>query len=111
MKSEALIVLCTVASREEGASIAKKLIGERLAACVNLLPVMTSFYMYEGTMHESSEFQLIIKSTPALFEALRHRIKTLHSYEIPEIIALDISQADPAYLAWMHDNLEMSEEL
>ncbi len=111
MKPEALLVLCTVESREEGVTIARKLISERLAACVNLLPSMTSFYMYEGAMHESSEYQLIIKSTPSLFEALRHRIKTLHSYEIPEIIALDITHADPAYLAWMHDNLEVSEEL
>jgi len=94
------VVLTTVGSREEGEAIAQALITENLAACINLYPI-TSVYRWQGKVCNDTEIQLVIKTDLHRFEPLRARIAELHSYDLPEIIALPIAQGEAGYLHWM----------
>jgi periplasmic divalent cation tolerance protein len=95
-----ITVLCTTPNEEEAQNIAKTLVMEHLASCVNRIPQVTSHYIYEGEYYEEREVLLVIKSDEIVFEKLKKRIKALHSYDVPEIIALDVKDGDEAYLAW-----------
>jgi periplasmic divalent cation tolerance protein len=97
----ALIVLSTAGSPEEGERLARALVEERLAACVNLVPGVRSFYRWKGAVHSDDEVLLVIKSTRERFAALRVRVRELHGYELPELICLEPSGGDPEYLAWV----------
>lgn len=97
----ALVVLSTAGSREDGERLARALVEERLAACVNLVPGVRSFYRWKGSVCCDEEVLLVIKSTRERFAALRERVRELHSYELPELICLDLSGGDPEYLAWV----------
>jgi len=77
---------------------------ERLAACVNQVPGLVSTYRWEGKVQKANECLLIIKTTGARFEAVKERIKSLHSYELPEIIALPITAGSSEYLNWLAEN-------
>jgi periplasmic divalent cation tolerance protein len=99
------VVLVTTASRSEGEAIAKALVAEKLAACVNLVPIH-SVYTWQGETYLDREWQLIIKTDLIYFEALAARITTLHSYEVPEIIALPMIRGTDAYLGWIDDSLD-----
>lgn len=79
------------------------LVEERLAACVNLLPVI-SIYRWQDASRREPEYLLLIKTTAACFAALNARIRLLHTYEVPEIIALPVSHGDPGYLGWLTEN-------
>ncbi len=103
MAENQLVTLCTVPDREVGERIARVLVEERLAACTNLLPGVASTYRWEGKIEQANECLLLIKTTGARFEALKNRIKTLHPYETPEIIALPITHGDDSYLKWIVD--------
>ena len=85
------------------------LVEERLAACVNLVPGLTSIYRYrwQGTLRREPEYLLLIKTTAARFTQVRERIRALHPYEVPEIIALPIRDGDPAYLNWLTENTQV----
>ncbi|MFM7574569.1 MAG: divalent-cation tolerance protein CutA [Snowella sp.] len=98
------VVLVTAASQAEATAIATMLIEEKLAACVNVFPVQ-SIYQWQGRIQQESEFQLIIKTNLAKFSALSSRIQEIHSYEVPEIIALPIVSGSESYLAWLSDVL------
>ena len=98
------VVLVTAASQAEATAIATILIEEKLAACVNMFPVQ-SIYQWQGRIHQESEFQLIIKTNLAKFSELSSRIQEIHSYEVPEIIALPIVSGSESYLAWLSDIL------
>ena len=98
-KDEFLVVYCT-APPEEADSLAQALVEERLAACVNIAPVR-SCYIWEGKLNFDAEVLLIIKTTRGRFEALRKRIVELHSYSLPEIIALPVAEAHQPYLDWL----------
>lgn len=98
------VILVTVGNEKEAITMATTLIEENLAACVNLLP-MTSVYRWQEKICQDSEWQLIIKTDLRLFSALENRIKELHSYEIPEIIALPIINASETYLNWIKENV------
>lgn len=99
------VVLVTVASLAEGKAIAINLIEAKLAACVNLFP-LDSIYLWEGKINQEQEYQLIIKTDLNKFDELRAKIKTLHSYEVPEIIALPIIAGSKIYLDWLGSSLQ-----
>ncbi len=98
--SDALIVLITATSAEEAQTIARTLIEEKLAACVSRFPVQST-YTWEGNIEEDEEWQLIIKTQRRQFDRLQGRVQDLHSYEVPEIIALPIETGSAAYLNWI----------
>ncbi|MET0287317.1 MAG: divalent-cation tolerance protein CutA [Polyangiales bacterium] len=96
-----LVVLCTVPTAQVGTELARKLVGERLAACVNLLPAMQSFYEWQGELHEEPECQLVIKTRAGRFDALRAWLTQHHPYDEPEILALPVARGSPSYLDWV----------
>lgn len=96
------IVLATCPDAETATRIARALVEEGLAACVNILPPMQSIYKWKGAVETASEQLLIVKITAGRFAAVHDRIKGLHSYELPEIIAVPIVAGSPDYLAWLN---------
>ena len=94
------VVLTTLPSRDAAQAIARTLVEERLAACVQLVDGLLSIYRWEGRIDESAECQLVAKTTPAAVAALVERLRTLHPYEVPEILTLDAT-ASAAYGAWL----------
>jgi periplasmic divalent cation tolerance protein len=100
-----ILILSTADSEEVAHRIASALVQNREAACVSIVPGIRSVYRWEGTVCDEKELLLLIKSTGEHFEAVRARIRELHSYQIPEIIALPIHTGDPEYLRWLRDGL------
>ena len=96
-----LIVHITASSREEAERIARALVEERLAACVNIIPGVTSIYTWEGKTCESSEVLLEAKTRASRFDALAKRVRELHSYDVPEIVAFRLEKGSPDYLDWV----------
>ena len=94
------VMLTTTPSREEAAKLAKLLLDEKLAACVQLLPI-ESFYIWEGKTQNENETLLLIKTRTALFEQAIARIKEVHSYTVPEIVATPFSAGFAGYLNWI----------
>lgn len=103
---ETLVVLTTAESLEEGAHIAKTLVERKLAACVNVVPGVRSIYSWKGEICDDAEVLLVSKTNRARFEDLATAIRDLHSYDVPEIIALPPHAVDPAYAAWLGDALK-----
>lgn len=95
------LVLVTTNSLENSKQIAKTVVTEQLAACVNIFPGITSFFGWQGSLHETQEYQLIIKTSAEQLDLLENRIVELHPYEVPEIIALPISEVASPYLQWL----------
>jgi periplasmic divalent cation tolerance protein len=98
---EALVVLCTCPTAESAARIADALVEERLAACVNALPGLRSTFRWEGPVQHEDEMLLVIKTVRARFEELRERILSLHPYELPEVIAVEVAAGHAPYLDWI----------
>ena len=101
--SESLVVFVTCGSEEEALKIAHVLVEERLAACVNLMSPIRSIYRWEGKIWDEKEWLLIVKTQTARFEDLEKRVKSLHSYSVPEIIALPITEGASSYLNWLKE--------
>jgi periplasmic divalent cation tolerance protein len=99
--SEPLVVLMTAGSREEADKIANALVAEMLAACVNVLPGVTSVYRWEGAVQRDQEWLLVVKSTRQVLDDLVRRVQALHSYDLPEVIALPVVGGSEAYLRWV----------
>jgi periplasmic divalent cation tolerance protein len=99
--TDCVVVLVTVGSREEAERIAEALVTERLAACVNVAGPITSIYHWQGRVERGQELLLIIKTRAALWDQLEARVKSLHSYQNPEVIAVPISAGAAAYLEWL----------
>jgi periplasmic divalent cation tolerance protein len=97
------IVLTTVGSEEEAKKIARHLVESRLAACVNLIPQVTSIYRWQGNVDEAREWLLIIKTTAAVFEKVQQAIRENHSYDLPECLCLPIEDGLGDYLDWIGD--------
>lgn len=97
------VVLVTVPSVEDGEAIARSLIAAKLAACVNLFPIQ-SIYTWKGEVHQDQEWQLTIKTDLSRFDELEQTIRSLHPYEVPEIIALPIVAGSAAYLTWITEH-------
>lgn len=104
-----IVVFITVPSPEEGEKIAKALVEKRLAACVNIIHGLRSIYRWEGKICDDKELLLIAKTTKGLFKELEHEVKSLHSYNIPEIIALPIVNGSRDYLDWIDENTVSSQ--
>ncbi len=97
----ALVVLCTISSLEEGRRLARELVDQRLAACVNLIPKVESIYRWEDAVESAEEVLVVVKTTPPRFDELREKIAELHSYEVPEILALPVVAGSASYLEWL----------
>jgi periplasmic divalent cation tolerance protein len=100
------IVLTTTGSREEAGRIAQALVERRLAACVNLVGPVTSVYRWQEKVEQAEEFLLLIKTTAECFSEVREAIQELHSYELPECVALPIEAGSAEYLDWIGDSVE-----
>ena len=98
-----IIVLITASSPDEAVKIGTALVDEHLAACVNIVPEVRSLFYWEGKTLDERETLLICKSRLALMEKLVARVKALHSYSVPEVIALPIVAGSREYLDWMQD--------
>lgn len=96
-----VLVLTTLPADGDADALARTLVDERLAACVNLLPPMTSMYRWEGKVERSLERQLIIKTTSASVDLLKTRLAELHPYDVPEILVIQIVDGAEAYLRWL----------
>ena len=99
----AIVVLVTVGSEQEAETIATALLEERLAACVNVTSPIRSLYRWEGRIADDREWQMVIKTQARLFEALAARIRALHSYDVPEIIALPVLAGITDYVDWIQN--------
>ncbi|HET7843367.1 MAG TPA: divalent-cation tolerance protein CutA [Xanthomonadales bacterium] len=95
------LVFCTVPDREVGQRIARTLVAESLAACVNVVPGLHSVYRWQGAVESADEALLLAKTTRERLDALRERLVALHPYELPEVIAVDVAAGLPAYLDWV----------
>jgi len=103
--TDKIVVLSACASVEEGNRIARELVEKRLAACVNLVNGVQSVYRWKNGVEESQEVLLVIKTTRALFENVRGQIEKMHSYELPEVIALPVVDGAEQYLEWIDREL------
>ena len=101
MENKYLVVFITTPSTKIGEQIAEKLVAEKLAACVNILPEMMSIYIWKGEICNDSEVLLIVKTRADLFEALSATVQTLHPYEVPEVLAIPVSTGSDDYLSWI----------
>ena len=99
--TDARIVFSTTGSKEEARKIAYALVERKLAACVNMVPQVESVYRWQGKVESAEEWLLIIKTTSQRFEAVRDTIKELHSYELPECVAIAVESGSEEYLRWV----------
>lgn len=104
MADEYVVVLTTLPSNADAAAFARNLVAEKLAACVNIHPEMTSIYRWEGAVSEDAERQLVIKTNRAQVGALWERVRDLHPYDVPEFVVLPIIDGSDAYLRWIGDS-------
>ena len=101
-----VLVLTTLGADVDAAALAQTLVDERLAACVNVLPVMMSVYRWKGTIETDREQQLVIKTTAAHVGALEARLRALHPYEVPEFLVVPVDGASDAYRDWLLGSVE-----
>ena len=99
--SNACIILTTVGSEEQAISIAEELVHKKLAACVNIIPAVRSIYFWKDEVCDDEELLLVIKSIPEKYQEIHAVIRELHSYDVPECIALDLKNGCPEYLDWI----------
>lgn len=101
MTIDAVVVLSTCPDRERALAIARALVEEGLAACVNVVDGVRSIYRWQGAVHDDAEVLCVAKTTAGRFEALKARLVALHPYEVPEVIALPVSAGHAPYLEWL----------
>ena len=104
--TDKILVLTTAGSEEEAKRIARALIERRLAACVNIAPRVSSIFRWQGKIEESEEHLLIIKTSADTFAQVSSAIKELHSYEVPECIAIEIVDGSAPYLNWITESVK-----
>jgi periplasmic divalent cation tolerance protein len=104
--SEAIVVLMTAATVAEASSLAEMLVRTQLAACVQILPPIESVYRWKEAIERQAEILLIAKTDRSKFEDLEREVRTLHSYETPEIVALPITAGSRPYLNWLSTSLD-----
>lgn len=107
----AIVVLLTAPTREEAARLAEMLVSARLAACVQILPEMESVYRWEGEIRREPEHLLLVKTTAGRFTALEREVRALHSYEVPEIVALNVNEVSAPYLEWLAASVAPTQSL
>src|SRR5689334_7865570 len=101
---ELALVVTTLPDGEAARTLARALVEERLAACVNIVPGVQSIYRWQGSLCDEGEVICLIKTRPERLEALRARLPALHPYEVPEVMVLPASQVHPPYLKWVIEN-------
>lgn len=106
-----ILVYVTASSMDEGKRIARTLVEEGLVACANILPGVRSIYRWKGKVCDDEEVFIMMKSRKDLFDRIRNRVKELHSYEVPEIIAFPVTMGSPDYLEWMDEVLKTLKDL
>lgn len=104
MPTSYVIVLTTFPVDGDAESLARTIVDERLAACVNLLPPMQSIYRWQGAVEQASERQLVMKTTVRCVDGLKKRIAALHPYDVPEILVLPVGGGAESYLNWIDEN-------
>ena len=104
-----ILILTSISSKEEGEIIASNLVDNKLAACVNILPQMTSIYRWKNKIHNENEFLLTIKTAKYLEQEVYDYIRNNHSYEVPEIITLEIKNIDKKYSEWLNSSIRPME--
>jgi periplasmic divalent cation tolerance protein len=103
--TDKIVVLSTCATSEEARKLARSLVEKRLAACVNVLPGIRSVYRWKDAIEEEEEVLLAIKTSRESLQELTDEIERMHSYEVPEVIALQVVDGSERYLAWMNREL------
>jgi len=101
----AVVVLCTAPDEATAQDLAAKVLAEKLAACVTLMPNATSLYYWEGRLEQEYEVQMLLKSDTAHQQELLECLKSHHPYQTPELLVLPVSHGDNAYLSWLNDSL------
>jgi periplasmic divalent cation tolerance protein len=107
--TDKIVVLSTCATEKDAERLARVLLDARLAACVNVIPRVSSFYHWKGAIESADECLLLIKSSRPLFEALKVELEKVHPYEVPEVIAVPIVEGAANYLNWITANLRAHE--
>jgi periplasmic divalent cation tolerance protein len=100
-----LVVTSTCSNEEEALRIARELVERGLAACVQIIPAIRSVYRWQGKLEDSTECLLLVKTNSAKFELLQRTIELLHSYDVPEVLAVPVAAGSEKYLAWMEEAL------
>ena len=108
MADEILLVLSTFPDVETARRIARELVTENFAACANIVPAIESIYRWEGKIEQSGETLVFFKTTTARSAAFQEKLKSLHPYDVPEIICLPIAEGSPEYLRWVVENCASS---
>jgi periplasmic divalent cation tolerance protein len=108
--TDKIVVLSTCASAEEAGRIARELVEKQLAACVSVLPGIRSVYRWKGAVQDDAEVLLVIKSSRGLFPRLQAEIEKMHSYEVPEVIAVPVVDGSERYLEWMDRELAAEQQ-
>jgi len=99
-----VVVFITCGSEEEASKIAHALVDERLAACANMISPIRSIYRWQGKICDEREWLLVVKTRETRFQDLEKRVKSLHSYQVPEIISLPILAGSSSYLSWLEES-------
>jgi periplasmic divalent cation tolerance protein len=100
------LALTTAGSQEEARKIGQTLVERRLAACVNIVPQITSIYRWEGKVEETQEWLLLIKTTLTGFSRIQQVIEELHSYDVPECVCVPIEGGSPEYITWLRNSID-----
>ncbi len=108
--SDILLVITNLPDEQAAAKLARRLIEERAAACVNQLAPCTSTYRWQGSIETATEVPLLIKTTRAAYQRLEQLIREAHPYELPEIIAVPVMAGLPGYLDWVNNETQISKE-
>lgn len=101
--TEGLLVMTTAPNPDEAAALARTLVAEQLAACVQVVPGVRSFYRWQGEVQDDAELLLLIKTAPDRRQQVLDRLGELHSYDVPEAVTVRLDGGSPAYLAWLHE--------
>ena len=102
---QAIVVLTTLPNGNKARAFARALVEEKLAACVNVVPGLRSVYRWKGAVHDDPEVLCVVKTSRPRLKKLKQRLKSLHPYEVPELIALPITAGSEAYLRWLSQAL------
>jgi periplasmic divalent cation tolerance protein len=109
--TDKIVVLNTCGSAEEAERLARSLVDRRLAACVTVISPVRSFYRWKGAVVDTAEWLLVIKTSRPLFAQLRTALESMHSFELPEILALPVTEASVDYLTWMDGELQQPADI
>src|SRR3977135_2793024 len=106
--TDKIVVFSACSTLDEARRIARKLIEDRLAACVNVMPAVRRFYRWKGVIEEADECLLVIKSSRDLLDRLRLELEKAHTYEVPEVMAVPVVEGAPNYMNWLENELNAS---